>query len=122
MREQRHCPPGPRQLVDAPIRCTAFPSISTGDPRLPPFKECSREGTRDRRRAGAWPRRRPQQPQGVLFEIATTSPGFAVDEDAAHLGEALRLPKQHERLRSHLERILTPLNNPRAAARNEAWR
>jgi glyoxalase family protein len=63
-----------------------------------------------------------QQPQGVLFEIATTSPGFAVDEDAAHLGEALRLPKQHERLRPQLERLLTPLNNPRAAARTEAQR
>lgn len=48
-------------------------------------------------------------PQGILFEIATTSPGFAVDEDAAHLGEALRLPKQHEHLRAHLERTLTPL-------------
>ena len=29
-----------------------------------------------------------RQPQGILFEIATTSPGFAVDEDPAHLGEA----------------------------------
>ena len=38
-------------------------------------------------------------PSGVLFEIATLSPGFAVDEDAEHLGEALRLPKQHEHLR-----------------------
>ena len=33
-----------------------------------------------------------RQPQGVLFEIATTSPGFAVDEDPEHLGEELRLP------------------------------
>ncbi len=56
-----------------------------------------------------------RQPQGILFEIATTSPGFAVDEDAAHLGESLRLPKQHERLRPQLEQLLTPLNNPRAA-------
>jgi glyoxalase family protein len=54
-----------------------------------------------------------RQPQGVLFEIATTSPGFAVDEDPDHLGEALRLPSQHERLRPQLERILTPLTNPR---------
>ncbi|MDA0183683.1 VOC family protein [Solirubrobacter phytolaccae] len=57
-----------------------------------------------------------QQPQGVLFEIATTSPGFAVDEDPDHLGEALRLPKQHEWLRSQLEKQLIPLVNPRAAA------
>ncbi|MEA2124479.1 MAG: glyoxalase family protein [Solirubrobacteraceae bacterium] len=52
--------------------------------------------------------------QGILFEIATTSPGFAVDEDPEHLGEALRLPTQHEHLREHLERRLTPLTNPRA--------
>jgi glyoxalase family protein len=58
-----------------------------------------------------------RQPQGILFEIATTSPGFAVDEDPAHLGEELRLPKQHEHLRPFLERHLTPLTNPRAAAR-----
>jgi glyoxalase family protein len=54
-----------------------------------------------------------RQPQGILFEIATTSPGFAADEDPAHLGEALRLPKQHEHLRAGLERSLTPLVNPR---------
>ena len=61
-----------------------------------------------------------RQPQGILFEIATTSPGFAVDEDPDHLGEALRLPAQHERLRPQLERLLTPLSNPRATARQEA--
>jgi glyoxalase family protein len=51
--------------------------------------------------------------QGILFEIATTSPGFAVDEDPQHLGEELRLPSQHEHLRAHLEQRLTPLTNPR---------
>jgi glyoxalase family protein len=56
-----------------------------------------------------------RQPQGVLFEIATTSPGFAVDEDPEHLGEELRLPKQHEHLRPQLERRLQPLTNPRTA-------
>ena len=61
-----------------------------------------------------------RQPQGILFEIATSSPGFAVDEDPEHLGEELRLPKQHEHLRPMLERHLTPLTNPRAAARQEA--
>jgi glyoxalase family protein len=61
-----------------------------------------------------------RQPQGILFEIATTSPGFAVDEDPEHLGEELRLPAQHEHLRPQLERELTPLTNPRAAARQEA--
>ncbi len=61
-----------------------------------------------------------RQPQGILFEIATTSPGFAVDEDPDHLGEELRLPSQHEHLRPKLERYLTPLVNPRATARQEA--
>src|SRR4051794_16323075 len=61
-----------------------------------------------------------QQPQGILFEIATSSPGFAVDEDPEHLGEELRLPKQHQRLRPQLERLLTPLTNPRTAQRVQA--
>lgn len=54
-----------------------------------------------------------REPRGILFEIATTSPGFAADEDPDHLGEQLRLPLQHERLREQLERTLTPLVNPR---------
>src|SRR3954468_10244254 len=53
------------------------------------------------------------EPRGILFEIATLSPGFAVDEDPEHLGEALRLPKQHEHLRPQLEQLLTPVVNPR---------
>jgi len=57
-----------------------------------------------------------REPRGVLFEIATLSPGFAVDEDPEHLGEALRIPAQHEHLRPRLERSLTPIRNPRAAA------
>ena len=54
-----------------------------------------------------------QEPRGVLFEIATLSPGFAVDEDPEHLGEGLRLPARHEHLRDQLERALTPVRNPR---------
>ena len=60
------------------------------------------------------------EPRGILFEIATLSPGFAVDEDPERLGEALRLPKLHEHLRPQLERILTPISNPRARRREEA--
>jgi glyoxalase family protein len=56
-----------------------------------------------------------REPRGVLFEIATRSPGFAVDEDPGHLGEQLRLPQMHEHLRPQLERTLTPLVNPRTA-------
>src|SRR4051812_21523251 len=58
-----------------------------------------------------------REPRGVLFEIATMSPGFAVDEDADRLGEELRLPKQHEHLRARLEQTLRPVVNPRAARR-----
>jgi glyoxalase family protein len=56
-----------------------------------------------------------REPRGILFEIATLSPGFAVDEDPDHLGEELRLPAMHEHLRERLERSLTPVDNPRAA-------
>ena len=48
-------------------------------------------------------------PGGVLFEIATNEPGFDVDEDTAHLGEALKLPSQHAHLRKKLERALEPI-------------
>jgi glyoxalase family protein len=56
-----------------------------------------------------------REPSGVLFEIATIGPGFAVDEDAAHLGERLSLPPRFEPLRERLENTLTPLPNPRAS-------
>jgi glyoxalase family protein len=48
-------------------------------------------------------------PGGVLFEVATNEPGFNRDEDTAHLGEALKLPRQHEHLRSRLEQSLEKL-------------
>jgi glyoxalase family protein len=63
-----------------------------------------------------------RQPQGILFEIATTSPGFAIDEDPERLGEELRLPRQHEHLRPQLEKLLRPVVNPRSAQRAEAAR
>ncbi len=50
-------------------------------------------------------------PGGVLFEVATNEPGFDVDEDTAHLGEALKLPSQHAHLRDRLERQLEPLGD-----------
>lgn len=48
-------------------------------------------------------------PGGVLFEVATSEPGFDRDEDTAHLGEALKLPRQHAHLRALLEKHLQPL-------------
>jgi len=50
-------------------------------------------------------------PGGVLFEVATNEPGFDRDEDTAHLGEALKLPSQHEHLRARLESYLQPLGD-----------
>jgi glyoxalase family protein len=34
-----------------------------------------------------------REPGGVLFEIATESPGFAMDEPVRSLGESLKLPE-----------------------------
>ena len=56
-----------------------------------------------------------REPSGVLFEIATMGPGFAIDEDVDHLGEALILPPAFEHLRAEIEPVLTPLPDPRAA-------
>jgi glyoxalase family protein len=53
-----------------------------------------------------------REPSGVLFEIATSGPGFAIDEPVAELGTNLRLPPQHEHLRADLERTLRPLRLP----------
>jgi glyoxalase family protein len=56
-----------------------------------------------------------REPSGVLFELATLGPGFSVDEDPSHLGEALILPPAFEHLRERIEPVLTPLPDPRAA-------
>jgi glyoxalase family protein len=57
-----------------------------------------------------------REPSGVLFELASRDIGFEADEPRETLGEALRLPPQHEHLRERLEATLTPLVNPRSAA------
>jgi len=53
-----------------------------------------------------------KEPGGVLFELATDGPGFAVDEDAAHLGESLVLPPWLEAQRTAIERVLPKLDSP----------
>jgi glyoxalase family protein len=50
-----------------------------------------------------------REPGGVLFEIATDIPGFAADEPAASLGQALKLPPQYEPRRREIEAILPDL-------------
>jgi glyoxalase family protein len=51
-----------------------------------------------------------REPGGVLFEIATDNPGFSVDEPVEELGTHLKLPAQHERFRSALEKSLPKLD------------
>ncbi len=53
---------------------------------------------------------------GILFEIATDAPGFAIDEAPEALGSQLRLPKQFEAARSRIEALLPPLHGPRQYA------
>jgi glyoxalase family protein len=47
-----------------------------------------------------------REPGGLLFEIATDDPGFAVDEPAASLGQALKLPRFLESRRTQIESVL----------------
>jgi glyoxalase family protein len=47
-----------------------------------------------------------REPGGVLFEVATDSPGFSVDESQAELGTHLKLPEQYEHRRSVIEQFL----------------
>jgi glyoxalase family protein len=53
-----------------------------------------------------------KEPGGVLFEIATEGPGFAVDEDPAHLGESLVLPPFLQPHREKIEAVLPKLTAP----------
>jgi glyoxalase family protein len=51
-----------------------------------------------------------REPNGILFEIATDGPGFAVDEDEATLGESLVLAPFLEPRRAEIIRNLKPLD------------
>jgi glyoxalase family protein len=53
-----------------------------------------------------------REPGGVLFELATDPPGFAIDEPVARLGERLMLPRQYEAHRPQIEAILPPIHLP----------
>jgi len=50
-------------------------------------------------------------PGGILFEIATNEPGFDRDEKIENLGQALKLPSQHEHLRPTLKKHLQPIED-----------
>jgi glyoxalase family protein len=51
-----------------------------------------------------------REPGRVLFEIATDVPGFAIDEPAETLGQALKLPAGLETQRARIEAILPALS------------
>jgi len=52
------------------------------------------------------------EPGGVLFEIATDPPGFAIDEEIHQLGVGLQLPDQYEPMRTSIRKKLPPLRVP----------
>ena len=56
-----------------------------------------------------------KEPGGVLFELATDGPGFAVDEDPAHLGESLVLPPFLQPYREKIAAALPELTLPQPA-------
>ncbi len=53
-----------------------------------------------------------REPGGVLFELATDPPGFAIDESVDDLGTDLKLPDWLEPNRSTLESYLPPIHLP----------
>ena len=53
-----------------------------------------------------------REPGGVLFEIATDGPGFAVDERVDSLGQALTLPHWLEPRRFEIEALLPNVHTP----------
>jgi glyoxalase family protein len=61
-----------------------------------------------------------REPSGVLFELATPSPGFTIDEPLETLGEKLSIPPRLEELRPQIEATVKPLVNPRTASRTGA--
>jgi glyoxalase family protein len=50
-----------------------------------------------------------REPGGILFEIATDPPGFAIDERPEDLGKQLKLPQWLEPVRAKLEQQLPPI-------------
>ncbi|MEA2763945.1 MAG: glyoxalase family protein [Gemmatimonadaceae bacterium] len=53
-----------------------------------------------------------REPGGVLFEVATDGPGFAVDEPVEALGHSLKLPDWLEPRRFEIEALLPNIHTP----------
>jgi glyoxalase family protein len=60
-----------------------------------------------------------REPGGVLFEIATNPPGFAIDEKIQELGTHLMLPKWLEPVRKDLEKVLPKVDLPKRKKEHE---
>jgi glyoxalase family protein len=60
-----------------------------------------------------------REPGGVLFEIATDAPGFAIDEPLLELGRALKLPPWLEPSRDQIARSLPAFTLPDLTAPDE---
>ena len=62
-----------------------------------------------------------REPGGVLFEIATDPPGFAVDEPVEELGTNLKLPDMYEPMRARIEAALPPITVPTTGLLTESY-
>jgi glyoxalase family protein len=58
-----------------------------------------------------------REPGGVLFEVATTPPGFSFDETLENLGTGLKLPPWEEYRRDKIEAHLQPISLDAALAK-----
>jgi glyoxalase family protein len=61
-----------------------------------------------------------REPGGVLFELATDPPGFAIDEPVEKLGETLKLPPWLEASRKRIEQVLPPIRLHRPLKKGQA--
>lgn len=62
-----------------------------------------------------------REPGGVLYELATVPPGFAIDEPVERLGERLMLPRQYEPHRAEIEAVLPRIHLPVPASATSAF-
>jgi glyoxalase family protein len=53
-----------------------------------------------------------REPGGILFEVATMKPGFAIDEEIGELGTGLKLPPWEEPNREEIEAALPRVQAP----------
>ena len=53
-----------------------------------------------------------REPGGVLYELATNPPGFAIDEPVERVGQRLMLPAHFEPHRAEIEAVLPRIHLP----------